>query len=190
MPSSEARRSLLPPLTPSTVVGAKGGDGEPLGTATVHWAPWSTLRPRWKKEACVDRFSSPGPTPGSVSSLLPQNCGSSPALTVYRKCVDPWLLQHHTCPHCRHNIIGNASAASVPKRHWVLPGCLVGAGTGTTGWRAADHRGTATRAWRRSGACRGSLEGQPGSELWLCHDWVPGFRLGSSASPGLGPTVS
>eukprot|EP00073_Rattus_norvegicus_P052655 XP_017455039.1 PREDICTED: LOW QUALITY PROTEIN: E3 ubiquitin-protein ligase ZNRF3 isoform X1 [Rattus norvegicus] len=25
----------------------------------------------------------------------------------HRKCGDPWLLQHHTRPHCRHNIIGN-----------------------------------------------------------------------------------
>lgn len=24
----------------------------------------------------------------------------------HKKCVDPWLLQNHTCPHCRHNIIG------------------------------------------------------------------------------------
>ena len=36
------------------------GMAEPLGTATVHWAPWSTLAPQEERSMC-DR-PLPGPT--------------------------------------------------------------------------------------------------------------------------------
>ena len=32
----------------------------------------------------------------------------------HRDCVDPWLLQHRTCPLCMHNIMGKPRPAPAP----------------------------------------------------------------------------
>lgn len=56
---------------------------------------------------------------GCVSSPRPQELRVIPCThRFHRKCVDPWLLQHHTCPHCRHNIIGKGPQPLPP----ALPG--------------------------------------------------------------------
>ncbi|XP_035290948.1 E3 ubiquitin-protein ligase RNF43 [Anguilla anguilla] len=34
----------------------------------------------------------------------------------HKECVDPWLLQHRTCPLCMYNIMGNELAARQPQR--------------------------------------------------------------------------
>ncbi|KAK0145886.1 E3 ubiquitin-protein ligase znrf3 [Merluccius polli] len=57
----------------------------------------------------------------SVVSGGPQCQGSDELRVIpcahrfHKKCVDPWLLQHHTCPHCRHNIIGEVRSLGCPK---------------------------------------------------------------------------
>lgn len=53
--------------------------------------------------SCVRK---PGRSLSAVMLLLQELRVIPCAHRFHRKCVDPWLLQHHTCPHCRHNIIG------------------------------------------------------------------------------------
>ncbi|XP_059404876.1 E3 ubiquitin-protein ligase RNF43-like isoform X2 [Carassius carassius] len=39
----------------------------------------------------------------------------------HKECVDPWLLQHRTCPLCMHNIMGSDQASRLPQRSRMPP---------------------------------------------------------------------
>ncbi|XP_051750563.1 E3 ubiquitin-protein ligase RNF43 isoform X2 [Ctenopharyngodon idella] len=39
----------------------------------------------------------------------------------HKECVDPWLLQHRTCPLCMHNIMGSDLASRQPQRNRLPP---------------------------------------------------------------------
>lgn len=38
----------------------------------------------------------------------------------HKDCVDPWLLQHRTCPLCMHNIMGTVGEETISHRYSML----------------------------------------------------------------------